>query len=164
MMFQCSEKLSISARVTLVPRRACVSFPAAASARSDCSRGPYTGERSRNSTSDQSCDRQLRELKVYSNRRGFELAGEYVDTGWSRAKAGRPELDRLMRDARLRRFDVVLVWKLDRWGRSVALAFAASRSWFSLGIRFVSATQNIDTDESNPTSQSIYTSSRPSRN
>ncbi len=107
------------------------------------------------STSDQSCDMQLRELKDYANRRGFELAGEYVDTGWSGAKASRPELDRLMRDARLRRFDVVLVWKLDRWGRSVAHCIRSIQELVSLGIRFVSATQNIDTDESNPTAQFI---------
>src|SRR3954469_5138767 len=62
------------------------------------------------STTDQSCDMQLRELREYAARRGLDLAGEYVDTGWSGAKASRPELDRLMRDARLRRFDVVLVW------------------------------------------------------
>ena len=74
----------------------------------------------RASTADQSCDMHVRELKDYANRRGFELAGDYVDTGWSGPKASRPELDRLMRDARLRRFDVVLVWKLDRWGRSIA--------------------------------------------
>ena len=54
-------------------------------------------------------------------RRELKITGEFVDTGWSGAKASRPELDRLMREARLRRFDVVLVWKLDRWGRRVPL-------------------------------------------
>jgi len=107
------------------------------------------------STSDQSCDMQVRELKDYANRRGFELAGEYVDTGWSGAKASRAELDRFMRDARLRRFDAVLVWKLDRWGRSVAHCIRSIQELVSLGIRVVSATQNIDTDESNPTAQFI---------
>jgi hypothetical protein len=61
------------------------------------------------STSEQSCEMQLRELRDYAARRGLKIIGEFVDTGWSGAKASRPELDRLMREARLRRFDVVLV-------------------------------------------------------
>lgn len=105
------------------------------------------------STADQTCDMQLRELRDYAARRRFDIAGEYVDTGWSGAKASRPELDRLMRDARIRRFDTVLVWKLDRWGRSVAHCIRSIQELVNLGIRFVSATQNIDTDESNPTSR-----------
>jgi DNA invertase Pin-like site-specific DNA recombinase len=52
---------------------------------------------------------QLINLRDYLSSRGWENAGEYVDTGWSGAKASRPQLDRLMRDARLRRFDAVLV-------------------------------------------------------
>ena len=47
------------------------------------------------------------------------LASEYVDAGVSGAKDSRPELNRLMADAKRRRFDVVLVWKLDRFGRSM---------------------------------------------
>ena len=72
------------------------------------------------STSDQNCEMQLRELRQYAAARNWEIAGEYVDAGWSGAKANRPELTRLMQDVRERRFDAVLVWKLDRWGRSVA--------------------------------------------
>ena len=72
------------------------------------------------STIDQTCDLQLRELRQYIVHRGWQITGEYVDTGWSGAAAARPELDRLLADARMRRIDVVLVWKLDRWGRSVA--------------------------------------------
>jgi putative DNA-invertase from lambdoid prophage Rac len=56
------------------------------------------------STTDQSCDMQLRELREYAQRRGLEIVGEYVDTGWSGAKASRPELDRLTTEARLRHF------------------------------------------------------------
>ena len=44
------------------------------------------------STSDQNCEMQLRELREYAHRRGWEIGGEYVDTGWSGAKASRPEL------------------------------------------------------------------------
>jgi DNA invertase Pin-like site-specific DNA recombinase len=93
---------------------------------------------------------QLRELREYVARRGWESVGEYVDTGFSGAKASRPELDRLVRDARRRRFDGVVVWKLDRWGRSLAHLVQSVQELSSLGIRFVAMTQNIDTDESNP--------------
>jgi DNA invertase Pin-like site-specific DNA recombinase len=58
-----------------------------------------------------------------------------------------------MRDARQRRMDAVLVWKLDRWGRSVAHSIRSIQELVSLGIRFVAVTQNLDTDESNPTAQ-----------
>jgi DNA invertase Pin-like site-specific DNA recombinase len=51
------------------------------------------------STQDRACESQLRELREYAARRGWTIACEYVDTGWSGAKASRPELDRLMRDA-----------------------------------------------------------------
>jgi putative DNA-invertase from lambdoid prophage Rac len=63
---------------------------------------------------------QLRELRDYTAGRGWQVFAEYVDTGWSGARASRPQLDRLLQDARARRFDAVLVWKLDRWDRSVA--------------------------------------------
>ena len=105
------------------------------------------------STTDQSCEMQLRELRDYAVRRGLQISGENVDTGRSGAKASRPELDRLMRDARLRRFDAVLVWKLDRWGRSVAHCVRSIQELVSLGIRFLAATQNIDTDENNPSAR-----------
>jgi DNA invertase Pin-like site-specific DNA recombinase len=105
------------------------------------------------STADQSCDLQLRELREYGARRGWNITAEYVDRGWSGAKANRPELNRLMEDARRRRFDAVLVWKLDRWGRSVADSVKSIQELVSLGIRFLAVTQNIDTDESNPMSR-----------
>jgi DNA invertase Pin-like site-specific DNA recombinase len=72
------------------------------------------------STEDQRCDLQLNELRAYVERRGWTLYGEYVDTGWSGAKKSRPQLDKLMAAARLHKFDVILCWKLDRFGRSVA--------------------------------------------
>jgi putative DNA-invertase from lambdoid prophage Rac len=104
------------------------------------------------STTDQNCEMQLRELREYIQRRGWEPAAEYVDTGWSGTKASRPQLDRLMSDARAHRFDCVLVWKLDRFGRSVvhlSQSLGDLRSW---GVRFIAVTQSIDTDQANPTS------------
>ena len=109
------------------------------------------------STDDQTCDLQLRELREYCARRGWEIAAEYVDTGWSGAKASRPELDRLLRDARKRRIDCVIVWKLDRWGRSVAHCLSTIQELTSLGVRWIAATQNLDTDQSNPMARFMLT-------
>src|SRR5512143_940001 len=101
------------------------------------------------STVDQHCEMQLRELREYCQRRGWTIAGEYVDTGWSGAKASRPELDRVMKDAAQHRFDAVLCWKLDRFGRSVlnlSEQLAQLNSWT---IRFIATSQSLDTDQAN---------------
>jgi len=105
------------------------------------------------STQDQNCEMQVRELREYAVRRGWAVADEYVDTGWSGAKASRPELDRLMRDAGLRRFDAVLVYKLDRFERSVRNCLDGIEALGSHGVRFLAVSQSIDTDESNPTAR-----------
>jgi DNA invertase Pin-like site-specific DNA recombinase len=63
---------------------------------------------------------QTREIREYLERRGWQLAGEYVDVGISGTKETRPELDRLMADAHRHRFDAVVVWKFDRFARSVS--------------------------------------------
>ena len=68
----------------------------------------------------QNPEMQLRELREYCQRRGWELVGEYVDAGISGAKDSRPELNRLNADAKRRRFDAVVVWKFDRFARSVS--------------------------------------------
>jgi putative DNA-invertase from lambdoid prophage Rac len=102
------------------------------------------------STTDQNCELQLTDLRTYASARGWEIAGEYVDTGWSGAKASRPQLDRLMQDARLRTIDCILVWKLDRWGRSVSNLVSSLEELRTLGVRWISVTQGMDTDENNP--------------
>ena len=96
------------------------------------------------STSDQSCEMQLHELRQYVVRQGWEVFAEYVDTGFSGAQTSRPELDRLMQDARLRRFEAVLVWKLDRWSRSVAHCVRTIQDLVALRIRFLSPNEAID--------------------
>jgi len=63
---------------------------------------------------------QLSELREYASRRGWVVAGEYVDEGVSGSKDSRPALNRLMADACQRRFDAILVWKVDRFGRSLS--------------------------------------------
>jgi putative DNA-invertase from lambdoid prophage Rac len=105
------------------------------------------------STSDQDCEMQLREIREYCVRRGWEVEAEYVDTGWSGMKVSRPQLDRLMQDASRRRFDAVLVWKLDRFGRSVKNCVDGIQALASHGIRFLAISQSVDTDESNPASR-----------
>jgi DNA invertase Pin-like site-specific DNA recombinase len=61
---------------------------------------------------------QLLELREYAARRGWQVIGEYVDHA-SGAKESRPSLNRLMADARQRKFDILAVWKIDRFGRSL---------------------------------------------
>lgn len=62
---------------------------------------------------------QLKDLRVYARQRGWEVHGEYVDIGQSGAKETRPELNRLLADARRGKVQVILVWRLDRSGRSL---------------------------------------------
>src|SRR3984957_275220 len=105
------------------------------------------------STLDQSCEMQLHELRQYVARRDWQVFAEYIDTGFSGAAASRPQLDQLLRDARLSKFEAVLVWKLDRWGRSVAHCVRSIQELVSLGIRFLSPTESIDTGADSPMSK-----------
>lgn len=105
------------------------------------------------STEDQTCALQLDECRSYAERRGWALFAEYVDTGWSGAKQHRPQLDKLMNDAKKHRFDVVICWKVDRFGRSVAHFVQNLQSLDSWGVRFLVTTQSIDTDSNNPSSR-----------
>jgi DNA invertase Pin-like site-specific DNA recombinase len=87
---------------------------------------------------------QLRDLRAYTKARGWKIFGEYVDRGESGAKDRRPALDRLMEDARKRRIDGILVWKLDRFGRSLKALVSTLEELRALGIQFVSYTENLD--------------------
>ena len=87
---------------------------------------------------------QLNELREYSTRRNWHVAGEYVDNGVSGAKESRPELNRLMADAKKRRFDVIAVWKLDRFGRSLRHLVDALAELEAVGVAFVSLRDNLD--------------------
>jgi putative DNA-invertase from lambdoid prophage Rac len=102
------------------------------------------------STTDQDCGMQLRELREYARRQGWGSLQEYVDHAISGAKATRPALKRLMTDARLKRFDAVIVWKLDRFGRSLPQLIENVQALDSYGVRFIAVTQGIDTDQRNP--------------
>ncbi len=98
---------------------------------------------------------QTRELEEYCQRRGWKIADEYVDTGISGAREKRPQLDRLMADAHRRRFDAVVVWKFDRFARSVSHLLRALETFKALGIEFVSLSEQVDT--STPTGRMIFT-------
>jgi len=97
---------------------------------------------------------QLRDFRDYCKARKWTVHDKYVDTA-SGVKESRPELDRLMKDARRRKFDVVLVWKFDRFARSVGHLIRALEEFKSLGIEFVSLTEGIDT--STPMGKMVFT-------
>jgi DNA invertase Pin-like site-specific DNA recombinase len=98
---------------------------------------------------------QTRELRQFAEARGWQVAGEYVDVGISGTKQKRPELDRLMADAHKRRFDVVAVWRFDRFARSVSHLLRALETFRALGIEFVSFSEQMDT--STPTGKMVFT-------
>jgi DNA invertase Pin-like site-specific DNA recombinase len=87
---------------------------------------------------------QTRELRQYAEARGWEVTGEYVDSGVSGVKDSRPELNRLMADAKRRRFDVILIWKLDRFGRSLRHLVNALAELEAVGVALASLTDNLD--------------------
>jgi DNA invertase Pin-like site-specific DNA recombinase len=91
----------------------------------------------------QSPEMQLAELREYCARRGWQIVSEYVDhcTG---SKESRPQLNRLTNDAKSRKFDAVVVWKLDRYARSLKHLVNALAEFESLGIAFVSLRDNLD--------------------
>jgi putative DNA-invertase from lambdoid prophage Rac len=95
----------------------------------------------------------LKELREYIDRRTWQNAGEYIDSGFSGAKASRPALDRLMSDAAKRKFDCIVVYKIDRFGRSVLHLNQQLAALTSYGVRFIATSQSLDTDQSNPTSR-----------
>ena len=98
---------------------------------------------------------QTRELREYCERRGWRITTEYVDIGISGSKETRPELDRLMTDAHRRRFDAVVVWRFDRFARSVSHLLRALDNFRALGIEFVSLSEQVDT--STPTGKMVFT-------
>ena len=120
---------------------------------SSTSNGTRTAIYCRVSTTDQNCEMQLRELRECLARRGWESVGEYIDTGFSGAKASRPALNSLMTDAAQRRFDIVVVWKIDRFGRSVLNLNQQLAALTSYGVRFIATSQSLDTDQASPTSR-----------
>ena len=107
------------------------------------------------STTDQSTDSQLLDLRRYVSDRGWQIFREYCDNGISGTKDSRPALNELMADAKKRRFDTVLVWRFDRFARSTKHLILSLEEFKNLGIDFVSYQENIDT--SSPLGSAIFT-------
>lgn len=97
------------------------------------------------STQDQSPQMQLDALREFTQRRGLEIIEEFVDHGVSGTKESRPALNRLMDAARKRKLDCVLVYRFDRFARSVRHLVNALHEFDELGVEFVSYSENVDT-------------------
>ena len=95
------------------------------------------------STLDQEPENQLQELRRYLEARGW-TGKEYIDRGVSGSKDRRPALDELVKDARRRRFDVVVCWRLDRLGRNLKHLITLLEDLQALGVAFVSLAEGID--------------------
>src|SRR3984893_4221992 len=101
------------------------------------------------STAEQSADMQLQELRDYCQRREWEVADEFVDAGVSGSKECRPALNRLLADAKRRKFDAVLLYRYDRFARSLRQLVNALAEFDALGIHFVSLHEGVDTSTPN---------------
>ena len=96
------------------------------------------------STDGQSVDLQVNELREYAARRNWHIVEEYLDVGVSGTKESRPALNRLMADARQRKFDILFVWKIDRFGRSLKHLVNRLAELESLGVAFVSLRDSLE--------------------
>jgi DNA invertase Pin-like site-specific DNA recombinase len=99
------------------------------------------------STDEQTTDLQRRNLREYVSRRGYTIFQVYEDVV-SGVATERKALDRLLDDARKRKFDIVLVWKFDRFARSLKMLVDSLALFQELGIDFISYKENIDTTTS----------------
>lgn len=100
------------------------------------------------SMTDQNPEMQINALREFSERRDFEIVHEYVDrvTGnFAKRRRQAKAYEQLMADARSKRFEIVLVWKFDRFARSITGLIEALNTFQQLGIDFISATQDVDT-------------------
>jgi DNA invertase Pin-like site-specific DNA recombinase len=96
------------------------------------------------STEGQSVSLQVTDLREYVVRRGWRLHGEYLDEGVSGSRESRPALNRLMNDAKQRKVDILLVWKIDRFGRSLKHLVNSLAELESSGVAFVSFRDSLD--------------------
>ena len=100
-------------------------------------------------------DMQLNDLERYSRERGLDVFKVYEDNGVSGTKETRPALNELMNDAKKKKFNMVLVWRFDRFARSTKHLVTALHEFKHLGIDFISFQENIDT--SSPLGEAIFT-------
>lgn len=100
------------------------------------------------STEEQNVDKQVSECQEFCRNRGYEIIEVYKDV-ISGAKDSRPQLDLLMKDCFKKKFDAVVVWKLDRLGRSLKHLLSIIEQWEKYNINFICVTQQFDTTSSN---------------
>jgi DNA invertase Pin-like site-specific DNA recombinase len=101
------------------------------------------------STAEQNAAMQIEELRAYCIRRQWDIVEEFIDSGVSGSKESRPALNRLLADAKRRRFDTVLVYRYDRFARSLRQLVNALAEFDALGIHFVSLHEGVDTSTPN---------------
>jgi DNA invertase Pin-like site-specific DNA recombinase len=101
------------------------------------------------STAEQSTVMQLEELRAFCVRRGWDVVEEFTDTGVSGSRESRPALNRLLAGAKRRQFDTVLVYRYDRFARSLRQLVNALAEFDALGIHFVSLHEGVDTSTPN---------------
>ena len=107
------------------------------------------------STQDQKTEMQLMALRKYASDRGFAIFNEYLDNGISGSIKKRPALDCLMNDSKKKKFDVILVWRFDRFARSSQHLVDAPHAFRHLDIQFISYNENIDTGS--PLGEAMFT-------
>src|SRR5437773_4017849 len=107
------------------------------------------------STSDQTCENQLNDLREYCRARGWTDVREFIDTGISGTKERRPALDRMMVEVKAKRVDVVVVAAFDRFGRSVRHLVEALDLFHHLNVEFISLREQVDTGSA--LGQAIFT-------
>lgn len=105
-------------------------------------------------TKNQDPEMQLTELREYAVRRGWQIVDVYIDQGVSGSTESRPALNRIMSDACRRRFDAILVWKIDRFGRSLKHLVNSLAELAVLGVAFISLRDNLDL--STPSSRLMF--------
>jgi putative DNA-invertase from lambdoid prophage Rac len=96
------------------------------------------------STFEQNTDMQLRDLRKLAKQRGFDIFKEYVDEAQSGGKTSRPALDEMLKDAQRGRFSVLLVWKLDRLGRSTSHLISLLENFKAWNVQLVSFGEGLD--------------------
>ena len=108
------------------------------------------------STNGQTTDNQVRELRKVARRHGWKIAAEYIDHGVSGAKGRdkRPELDKLLKAANRREFDIIMAWSVDRLGRSLQHLVGFLDEIHAKGVDLYLHQQNIDT--STPSGKAMF--------
>lgn len=107
------------------------------------------------STKDQNCDRQITELKEIAKNHNYHIIDEYIDTGFSGSLKNRPELDRMMKDAFSKKFEMVMTLELSRIGRSTKNLLEIVEKLKEKDINLFIANQQIDT--STPSGSMFFT-------